>query len=58
MQDAANVIIVSRTVPGYKLTEEALELFKFAFEKIDLDIHMRAVPIHFLNAYYMLKTGD
>ena len=58
MQDAANVIIISLTVPGYKLTEEALELFKFAFEKIDLDIHMRAVPIHFLNAYYMLKTGD
>lgn len=52
LQDAAIVLIVSKMMPNYIITDEALEFYREAFSKIDISSFTRALPIHFTDAYF------
>lgn len=52
LQDAAIVLIVSKMMPDYIITDEALEFYRESFAKIDINKFTRALPIHFMDAYF------
>lgn len=55
LQDAAIVLIVTSLCPGYEQREESLKFFTKAFGKINLKTYARALPIHYMDAYFGLK---
>ena len=52
MQDAANLVIIQSMVPGRQTDTASLRVFAEAFAQIDFSRHERAVPVHYLDAYY------
>ena len=52
LQDAAQIAIISGLVPNRGTKKQTLKLLDDAFEKIDLSIHERNLPVFFLQAYY------
>jgi hypothetical protein len=52
LQDCAQISIISGLAPKRKVSKKAKELFFDAFEKIDLSLHERNLPLYFADGYY------
>ena len=52
IQDGAQISIITGLVPNRKAKESTASLLLQTFEKIDLTIHERNLPLYFIDGYY------
>ena len=52
LQDCAQISIITKLVPNRKNCVRAVKLLSDAFNKIDLSIHERNLPLYFIDGYY------
>ena len=52
LQDCAQISIITKLVPHRNNCDKAVKLLSDAFNKIDLSIHERNLPLYFIDGYY------
>ena len=52
LQDCAQLSIVTKLVPNRQTSDRVMRLLGDAFEKIDLSVHERNLPLFFIDGYY------